>query len=145
MGENNSNAISDKNIYIILFVVAIILIIAIWYWESAELKKLEQGKNVEEVPPEQKEEQYQKYGCYSWTTEVVWRRVVLGTLIASVIIYFFLRNKIKTKVTTILVVSFIILATFMVLEMFRSYHVSRTICYKVNPNGVWFSEIDGTR
>lgn len=131
----------EKLILLIGVVVAVILLIAIYVWEMREMHLVEDCQSVDDVPEDQKVAHLQDLACYHYTTKVVWRQVVIGTIIATLVIYVFLYKKMHMDITTTLVIAFIILATFMVLGIFNNFHYDRVVCQKAASQAPWFQRL----
>lgn len=123
---------------ITIIIIAIVLVIAAWRWEMKEMHLLEDREDLNSVEPSKREEFLQELACFAWTEAVAWRRIVIATIISTFLIFLFYRRKMKMSLTNIITIAVIIAATFMVIDMFRSFHWDRQVCMKATPDAPWF-------
>lgn len=123
---------------ITIIITAVIIIIAAWRWEMNEMHKLENKHTLDDVPGNEQVKFLQQLACFSWTEGVSWRRLVIASIIATFLIWSAFRSKMDMSLFNIMTVAVIIIATFMVIEMFRSYHWDRQVCMKASPSAPWF-------
>jgi len=131
----------EKIVWIVFLIIAIILFISIYIWENREMKLVENCKSIDDVPDDKKVEHLQNLACFNYTTKVNWRMTVIGCFVATALISLFLYKKLKLDITIVLVIAFIILATFSVLDTFNNFHYQRIICQKSAPDNVWFQKL----
>jgi hypothetical protein len=131
----------DKIILLVLLVIAIILFVAIFMWENREMKLVENCKSIEDISEEEKLHHLQDLACYPYTTKVLWRGVVIETILATFVIYIFLYKKFDVKITDILIIGFIILAILMAMGLFQTFHYDRVVCQKAAPQAPWFQRL----
>lgn len=128
----------EKIVWIVFLIVVIILFVSIYIWENKEMKLVETCKSISDVPDVQKVEHLQNLACFNYTKKVNWRMTVLSSIVATFLISLFLYKKLKLDITLVLVIAFIILASFSVIDTFNNYHYQRVICYKANPQSIFF-------
>lgn len=133
---------SDTILIITIIVIAIIVIIAAWNWEMNEMHLLENKKTLNEVPEGEREEYLQELACFAWSEAVAWRRIVIGTIFATFLIFLYLRRTTEMSLVSILSIAIIIAATFITIDMFRTFHWDRQVCMKATPDAPWFSHTD---
>ena len=135
---------SDTVFIIVVIILAIIIVVAAWGWEQAEMHALEEKEDISSLPESEQIPALQELACFPWTQAVAWRRIVIATIISTFLIWLVLRTKMKVDLLTLLSIAVIIVATFMVIDMFRSFHWDRVICMKAAPDAPWFVKADGT-
>ena len=129
---------SETVFVVVIVIIAIIIVIAAWRWEMNEMHRLEDKEDLNSVPQSEREAFLQELSCFAWTEAVAWRRIVIATIIATFLIWLVFRNKMDMSLVNILTIAVIIVATFMVIDMFRSFHWDRQVCMKATPDAPWF-------
>lgn len=133
---------SDTIFILAIVIIAVIIIVAAWRWEQAEMHKLEDKLSIDTLPEDEQFAALQELACFNWTEAVAWRRIVIATIISTLIIWLFLRSKMKVQLSMILTIAFVIVATFIVIDMFKSFHWDRQICMKAAPDAPWFKPVE---
>lgn len=125
---------------ITIVIVALIIVIAAWRWEMNEMHRLEDKQDLNSVPEDQRIDFLQELSCFAWTEAVAWRRIVIATIISTFLIFMFYRKKMDMSMVNIITIAVIIAASFMVIDMFRSFHWDRQVCMKASPDAPWFKK-----
>ena len=127
---------------IFTLVVVIILSFVIWIaigWENKELQTIEALPELDDVPVDEQFKYLQDLACRSFIEGVEWRRVVIGALIATFVIWLFLhyylkKQSAKIDLVIILTILIVITLTFYGFAIFKGHHIDRVICKKANPD-----------
>lgn len=127
---------------IFTLVIVIILTFVVWIaigWENKELQNIEALPELNDVPPDEQIKYLQSLACRPYVEGVEWRRVVIGALIATFVIWLFLHYYLKkqsAKIDLVIILTFLIVITltFYGFAVFKGHHIDRVICKKANPD-----------
>ncbi len=126
---------------IFTLVIVIILAFVIWIaigWENKNLMSVEDLPGLDEIPEDEQIKFLQGLACRPYTEGVAWRRVAIGALISTFLIWLFLhyylkKQSAKIDLVVILTILIVIILTFYGLSIFKSFHIDRVICKKADP------------
>ena len=127
---------------IVLLVIAVFILFWAWKFEHEENVLVEQKPRYDEVDVSEREAYLQSLACFGFSTAVSWRRAVIGTIIATFVIYLFIRQRMDVNPLDILILAFIIVAVQMVLAMYQTHHIAGPICEKASGDTCpWFYDV----
>lgn len=133
---------TDTIVLIVLAIIAVFVLYWAWRFEHEENVLVEQKPRAEDLPVEERENYLKTLACFQWTTEVTWRRNVIGAIIATFVIYLFLRKRMDVNYIDILIIAFIIVAVMMTLQMYATGHNAKHICEKATGEECpWFYDV----
>lgn len=124
---------------VVIIILAIVVVIAAWRWEMNEMHALEGRDDLTKIPESERIAFLQELACFGWTEAVAWRRIVIATIISTFLIWLVFRKKTDMSLVNIMSIAVIIAATFMTIDMFRSFHWDRQVCMKATPDAPWFT------
>lgn len=117
---------------LIFFILGALLFLAI-LWEYQDHHRLANRKSVQslETASDQKRE-YLFYGCYNYENNVAWRGIFIGSVLATLIIWYILyAMKVKVRWWVVLLIFFAVFIPFYAISTFKTFHLYRVMCNKL--------------
>lgn len=115
--------------------ILLVLLIVFCYLEVRDLKAFLRAPSVQTKQGSEKEELYTFYACASYENGVIWRSVMIGSIIATFVLSYFLYIAYGyIESWMILMLLFIVFVVFYLIASFRNFHLDRVICSKARNN-----------
>lgn len=131
----------------IVIIVCILVLLGALYWEYLDIKKVYARRTVYDITdPVEKEKEYKFYSTFMHDNNIMWRSFYISAVIATLLLYFYLKNyskgTLETDCVAILLIMFLV---FYLVHTYRSFHFYRVLASKVRSDYYVMDNIGGEK
>lgn len=120
----------DKDL--VIFILFILLWLMAIFYEIRDIQLVRKKKSVDQFPNEERQREYEFYGCYMYENNIIWRMLFIQTLIAVAIVYV-IQPVVITPMQCMYLFFIIFLVSYFA-SNFKVFHFYRVMASKVKPS-----------